>query len=93
MLNHMMQEGIATRSGPDGKRWFLTQLGMDNLKTCMQLGKPSPAFAVRRTLALEDMTSYELLALLDEDGWEWKARIPESQRTQRMKEIVHVSAI
>ena len=53
----------------------LTARGAARIDCVVQLGNPRPVCAVRRDLPLEDLSTFELLMLLNEQCWSWR-RLP-----------------
>ena len=54
----------------------LTDAGRQTLCFVHHLASPSPCLDIRPDVALEDRTTYELLLLLRDEGWQW-ARLPD----------------
>ena len=88
LLMALMEEGIVEHSGDlVDARWSLTWRGRSQMSSVAELHEPTPVFAVRDHLPLEDNTSYELNKLLDADGWVWKRWVPKSARRKNTEPI------
>ena len=75
VLAEMLGAGLAECSpGAQGKvaHWSLTQAGVSRLSFLHRLAAPEPLFKVRARLQLEDASSFELLVMLRNAGWEWR---------------------
>ena len=73
---------VSMRSGGDDLATFavaFTSGGAAQLSACYFLRRPEPAIRVRPAICLQDRTSYELIKMLDTDGWSW-ARLPSSAK-------------
>ena len=88
ILQEMLDRGLVRHIGVD-RRWFLTQQGKGSIMHVARLGVPRQVFQVRSTelLPLKDMTSYELIRILDAQGFAWQRWVPPSQRTRRTRAI------
>ena len=84
VLERMAGHGLVSKSRSTQPTWALTKKGCEQVRTYMQLEKPSKVFVVRRQLALNDLSEYELMILLKEDGWQWQQWLPPSQRPKRL---------
>lgn len=55
-------------------QWRFTSYGAHALLPARVVHSPSPAIQVRSGVPFAEMTSYELLRLLSEGGWEWQRK-------------------
>jgi len=71
MLRQLEQRFLAEVVSCSGNSvgWRLTERAVINLKSAQRLVQPQPAFKLREHLALEDLTTYEILAVLAGAGW------------------------
>ena len=60
-----------------------TEHGAQQLGSAALLSEPTPVFALRDGIAVDQATTCELLVLLGKDGWEWEQWKPPSKRTKR----------
>ena len=84
ILKLLERHGFACSRSRTDIRWFLTDKGVKELNTIMQVSSPVQVFLPRDRLALEDRTAYELAEALREAGWEWRLWLQPSKRTRRM---------
>ena len=77
-LHDLHERGLVQKN--QSGRWFLSDSGWANVRSSIVLSYPTPLFSVRDTMPLDHLTVYELLMLLDRDGWERKLRITPSKR-------------
>ena len=52
--------------------WSLTERGFAQIRTHVVLQNPYKVCQLRQDLPLQDRTSFELMQLLDQQGWEWQ---------------------
>jgi hypothetical protein len=84
VLTRFSQEGLVSQQGGSvGGPWFFTALGISRVVRSSQMSAPKPVFEVRPLLAVADLTCYELLVMLDKDGWVWKPWVPPKARRKR----------
>ena len=59
---------------PAGRYYAITDaaVAQRRLTTSWTLREPAPCLAVRSDVALEDRTAYEMLTILELDGWTWQ---------------------
>ena len=50
----------------------------------MSVSKPVRVFAHQLAISRDKMSKYELMAIVEDDGWTWQQWLPPSQRTTRM---------
>ena len=64
--------GLARNLGDDGRysTWCLTENGIASCKTGYQLSSPSYALEMRNDVELAERTVWELMLLLDRNGWQ-----------------------
>ena len=65
-LHHLWAAGVADHSNG---RWVLSQKGPRSIRPEWLLHNPVPVAHIRPDLSLEQRTTWELLCLLQEDGW------------------------
>jgi hypothetical protein len=80
-------EAAGTVLHTDTDRWFLTHAGVHGLASCISLGPSRPIFDVRPDLAIEDMTSFELISTLGSQGWAWRQWYTPNTKPKRVDPI------
>ena len=70
ILSDMMAEGWVCRVGDDG--WRLSLSGVKQLRVSQLVDSPKSICDIPPELALEDMTSWQLLKKLQDLGWSWQ---------------------
>ena len=66
-----------------GGKWFLTNEGAKNVRSLNKVSDPIQVFKVRMNLALEDMTRYEVMKVLQADEWSWREWLAPSRITKK----------
>ena len=57
--------------GQGSSQWQFTKLGVEKLTPIRVAHSPQPALQLRVGLPLADRTGYELMAMLEQQGWVW----------------------
>ena len=63
---------------PNESAWVLTELGAHSVDTCCTLHSPKLVFQIRNHSV--DMTSYEIVTHLTNNGWSWAILPPPKKR-------------
>ena len=75
VLHHMEADGMVSSSvAGDRSTWQLTELGRSKLEVTQLLHKCKPALAVRDAVPLKERTTFELMQILQKDGWACRVR-------------------
>ena len=71
-LDGMLDAGMVRKLYEDERSstWCLTEHGVQSIKVGHAADRPSHALEIRSEVALEDRTVWELLVLLDKEGWQ-----------------------
>lgn len=69
--------GFATIVSDEGDStlWEMTEFGVQQLPPLRQMCSPRPALALRANLPLADRSSFELVVMLEEAGWQYKPKV------------------
>ena len=80
-LSVLCDKGFVDRRGCEGDvRLCLTDRGAGSMVSRQKLGEAVPIYRIRPNIPLGDKSEYELMSLLEENGWTWNAWIPPSKR-------------
>ena len=84
LLESLQRLGLVLCAGEQDLRWRLSEVGTRALSSCCRLSAPVNVFHVPDNLKIADATVYEVIMLLQANGWVWQAWVPVSKRTRRM---------
>jgi hypothetical protein len=87
-LQKLQARGFASPNATMGPgRWFFTQEGWERCISIPMCHSPRQVFKVRENLALEDATGYELLMILQDQGWRWDKWVSMGKRKKGLPAI------
>lgn len=80
---HLAASGFLQRDSDHADRWLLTAQCMSNMQAWTNVKRSRRIFAVRDDMPNETLTRYELVNILQQQGWEWRLWLPKSKRRKR----------
>ena len=79
------EQSFACKLGED--RWALNDHAVRSMCSCATLLDSQPVLQLRDGIDLAQRTAFELLTLMQGQGWEWRRWVTEKQRTKKMAPI------
>ena len=82
LLNNLEADGLVDKAAESERSasWRLTRQGMGSISLAHKMVAPTPFFTTREGIAIEDMSSWEMLRALQEGGWNFLRSPPTNRR-------------
>ena len=80
LLHRLEKIGVVFKHGDVDPRWFLTSHGHSLTTSAYRLTRPEQVFEIEDHSRYDEMSTFNLVMLMVEHGWEWKKWLPASKR-------------